>query len=524
LIEPITPESNLSFEFTRENFFQLIQDSRTDVKAESKAQIEYLYGYLNHLHCRTIICEQKYIDKYYLDDYVHFYSTCFVYYPRTCTRLHFFNAEITLDDLINHDSEYEKKLQTSYLGFTVIKPIPNLMGRTLVKVYEDTNCNTDSGSNPECRHILTLRKYSSNLFGNELSIESLAFQEQDQIISACATSALWSVLEKTAYQYDYYLPTPFEITKAANKSFSVNRPMPSSGLNLIQVINAIKEYGMEVEVTDLEENPEKSLTLEDFLGLCYAYLRGGFPIFLGVQITEDFHALAMLGYHLLEDQPVQAVFPLIGNKIDKFYIHDDNIGPFAKYEVQPSSSLNHLILTCEDRKEGGEAIEIKPESIVIPLYHKIRYPYSEIRVLLDQIYSLIIDSKIQDETKWEWDCYISSVNQLKKEYLHSPIIKTLPQQKRNELLLGFFPRFIWRTTLLFDGTPVMELLFDATEAKTRLPLFEIISYIPSFSRKMSELLNADSANDYLLKEGLLDFLKNNIEKDLQNIQDTQDTE
>ena len=257
MIEPITEESQLIYDFSEEKFFELVQSNQIFVDVTSKTQVGYLYRYLKKLNCQTIVCEEKYIDKYFLDDYIHFYGTCYQPSSRTCRRLHFFKSRVTIDEILSGKSITRSSLQRNYLGFAIIKPIPNLVGRTLIKVFEDTNCTPQFGFQANCRHILTLRKYNSNLFGNALTIESLPFQEQDQIISACATSALWTILDKTAYEFDYYIPTPFEITRAANKSFSMNRPLPSSGLNLIQITNAVKEFGMEAEVLDLKHNELK---------------------------------------------------------------------------------------------------------------------------------------------------------------------------------------------------------------------------------------------------------------------------
>ena len=42
-------------------------------------------------------------------------------------------------------------------------------------------------------HNLLDREYKVSLFGIDLAINTIAFQEQDRVVSACATSALWSM-------------------------------------------------------------------------------------------------------------------------------------------------------------------------------------------------------------------------------------------------------------------------------------------------------------------------------------------
>ena len=69
-----------------------------------------------------------------------------------------------------------------YLGFMIIRPIPEtFFGKVCLKIqknYLESN-------------ILT-QKYSVSFFGKILEVNSIAYQEQDRILSACATSSLWT--------------------------------------------------------------------------------------------------------------------------------------------------------------------------------------------------------------------------------------------------------------------------------------------------------------------------------------------
>jgi hypothetical protein len=63
------------------------------------------------------------------------------------------------------------------------------------------------------RSFPATRRFTANLFGISLDIpQTLPFQEQDSIVAACATSALWSVLQATAKEFQHALLTPIEIT------------------------------------------------------------------------------------------------------------------------------------------------------------------------------------------------------------------------------------------------------------------------------------------------------------------------
>ena len=64
-----------------------------------KKQFNYLTNYLNHFieNKKTVIsvvCENSYIDKGFMDDYVSFYSRCYNNYGKVCSRIHFFAYEL----------------------------------------------------------------------------------------------------------------------------------------------------------------------------------------------------------------------------------------------------------------------------------------------------------------------------------------------------------------------------------------------------------------------------------------------
>jgi hypothetical protein len=60
----------------------------------------------------------------------------------------------------------------------------------------------------------------------------------------------------------------------------------------------------------------------------------------------------------------------------------------------------------------------------------------------------------------EWDIYMTSVNTLKEELLG---VTVLAGDYRTRLLTYPMPRFLWRATALVNGSPVLDLLFDATD-------------------------------------------------------------
>ena len=178
--------------FDSEHLVQLFA-SAASLPAEvirDKDQVRYLLGYLGRLQAKTIVVEKKYIDRDFLEDFAGYYVRCFADYPRTCARLHFFDTSVSREafDSVLQGTPQEvsiEDLRKSYLGFIVVKPLPEtIVGRTCLKTYG----NADG----KHREYPTTQRCTAHLFGIDLEVWSVDFQEQDQVVAACATSALWS--------------------------------------------------------------------------------------------------------------------------------------------------------------------------------------------------------------------------------------------------------------------------------------------------------------------------------------------
>src|SRR4051794_1175937 len=101
----------------------------------------------------------------------------------------------------------------------VIRPLPQaVIGRTVLKVGTHTN-GSDS--------LTGTRTYRAHLCGMEFRVKSLAFQEQDTVMAACATVSVWSCLQKAGELFSTPMPRPAEITKAAGTDANAGRSIPS---------------------------------------------------------------------------------------------------------------------------------------------------------------------------------------------------------------------------------------------------------------------------------------------------------
>jgi hypothetical protein len=429
----------------------------------SKPHATYFETYFQHLDAKTIVAEIPYIDRDFLEDFAAYYVRCFKDYHRKCIRLHFFTEDFTREDfekLLRRPLVKKKleELQKNYLGFVVVKRLPaTVVGRTCLVTYQD---------DPDRRCFPIIRSYDANLFGIPLKVETLAFQEQDQTVAMCATSALWSMFQGTGILFHHHLPSPVEITQAATARAPSERALPNKGLDIVQMADAIREVGLApVAVASMDEYVLKSSI--------YAYVGGRIPTVLGVTRRDPRkkdepvrHAVAVTGYSLGHAKPApygETGFLLRASRIDEIYAHDDRIGPFARMPFVKGHSA--LIVNWTDAEGNVVQEEWQPYFMLIPLYHKIRIPFDVIlenTVAFDGWIEALRQSELVSlPERLEWDVSLTTVNEFKTSllwagFLDDPLL-------RQRTLTQAMPRFMWQARASSGGSLRLELLFDATD-------------------------------------------------------------
>ena len=185
-----------------------------------------------------------------------------------------------------------------------------------------------------------------------------------------------------------------------------------------------------------------------------------------------------------------------GRRIDEFYGHDDQIGPFARIKVKPSTSRTPIVFEGSWVDDATGALrQITPLMVIAPVYPKIRVTFIDVQKLLIPL-STITDFYRRAEGFREWDVYLVTNNHLKKELRASIKDKTLLQG----LMLAQQPRFIWRATLRVDGVEVVDLLFDATDMAHSLPIYHIIWHDRNFKLWLQQLLKIDAMRALAIRE------------------------
>jgi hypothetical protein len=449
---------------------------------------------------RAIVIERDYVDRDYLTDYANYYVTCFSNrYRRFCIRLHFFSIPFSEDHfsaLLHHASSSITidQLQQSYLGFVVLKPLPKtIIGRTCLKTYD-----REPG-----RDFLATRPYNANLFGIPLQVESLAFQEQDTAVAACATSALWSVFQITGKTFQHKIPSPVEITKIAAESNVTLLPnsnagarcFPSDGLSLEQMILAIRSLGLDADLIRLTSSDSYLL-----LAATRAYLACHLPPLLIGELKCQcekhigLHAVAIAGYCISRRTPVSVVvaetkeFHLTSGRIDKLYVHDDGVMPFARI-TEASLGTWTTSWKCSHCHAKIGSVHMSPTAVIIPLYHKVRISFIEVLHWVAELQQALthITNAIPDilPTPIEWDIRLQTVQELKKDIITSPL--PIHSTLRAIILTKAMPRFIWRVTATARDNVLTEFLIDATELKQANPLCAVIPMHRDFHNVLKDV-------------------------------------
>jgi hypothetical protein len=482
----------------------------------------YIESYLAQQDCKTIILEKEYTDRDYLIDYSSYYARCHNEYKRKCRRIHFFDKNFLKEEvaklILGEPSKITwDDLQNSYLGCIVAKPLPEIIiGKTLLKPFE----NNDE------RKITCIRDYKTHLSNFEFHIKTLAFQEQDTVCAACATSSLWSAFHQAASIYPQItaLP-PVEITKRATKYFFGTRPFPSSGLTVWQMCQAIHEIGLDPHVSGGSESDENLLEIP-IKSLIYSFLRAEIPVILNAFITSPrgdmgLHSMLILGYKLNKNklytkEAIDESCLMRGSRITDFYCHDDQLGPFCKIKsigpMQVGSRLRGNrteipVVFKNPLKNQNEDFWnlIIPSTIIVPLYEKIRVVFFPVYENVQKINRWLTAYNIVKQKDIEWDIYLIKSDKYKENITNDPNYK--PYLKN--ILTRALPRYIWICNANYKGIELFELIIDATDMERSFYFLDVLFFHDTFKAEIHRISTDQQSRDrysILLTEKFLDLL------------------
>ncbi len=429
-------------------------------------QLTYLGRYLTQLGCQTIVIESHYIDRDYIDDVALFYSRSLRAYPNYCYRLHFFAQPFDLtqwrslvieSDPMNRQQGHEF-LQKAYLGFTVVRPLAGApMGRSVLHTFPDR------AAGGEFRQFGGIRKYPVHLAGFQLVVHGLAFQQQDQGVSACATTALWSSLHRVAPMEGLPLPTPADITEAASRYvLEDGRSLPSAGLSIYQICEATRAAGLAPLLI-------QGVSLEHDRAQILAYSVSGFPPVLAVQPVAggDGHAVCAVGVKIGTVSPgndPNIHYRDAATAVRGVYIHDDRLGPYGSATLD-SYTHNGEIKTRLRIHWPGEPVEFTDailKAIIVPVPPKLRLTVARLRSLAAAIAQATAMLLPQFKDSVTMNCfYLRGTAYRERAFQHG-----LTDDGLYSLLCSLaLSRYIGIIELTVPDGPLLDIILDATETQ-----------------------------------------------------------
>ena len=457
-----------------------------------KKQINFIYTYLSELGATTVLLESDYVDRDYLEDYSRYYVKCFHRYGERCARLHFFKNDFDhqhFSKVFSSDDSFTivKKLQENYLGYMVVKPLPKtFIGKTCLQYYP----SFDDVSYKK----LIKKSYTANLFGIELKVDSIAFQEQDKILSACATTSIWSAIHASKQRHSNSILSSGEITLSAiNHIKDSSNSFPNKGLTNKQILRALDTQKFRNHQVNIPTFDKKSF--DNCFGIIKSYIDSDIPVILGANVykingTEleklGGHAVTILGYKDKGDERA-------------LYIHDDRIGPFARVSFNKIDEITPGItdvkgsdwcIALQEKTEDCKWLDpeqiLIPDSLIIPNHHKVRISSEYINntcvSIKEEFYTYLeelTNEAIEALPKLTYKIKLETLSGVRARVINNPNV-----DNKREILTKSAARFLWSATFFMDSKKSFEILFDATD----IPQGEVISNIIQYDSDSSELV------------------------------------
>ena len=321
-------------------FHQFGKDSLSALPAATQAR--YLINYLEHLGAKVVIEESNYFDRDYLSEFAAFYGISSRGYGNTCRRLHFFSDAGVNRQMFARcaggSARSLRRLGEAYLGFVVLRPIPAApLGKTVLRWYPEHTPENPRVTSPS-------RIYACHVAGVALEVYGLAWQQQDQAVSACATVGIWSMLHSSALDDYHLVPTTAEITVTANRRVALGSPtFPSKGLTLAQLLEAIKDQRLAPLVIS-GELANQQFGRERFASSVASLIRSGYPVLLaGMLEGVGGHVICATGFRSSAASAVAAgTIAFQDCETSHIYVHDDNLGPNVRFKLTEEKGILRL--------------------------------------------------------------------------------------------------------------------------------------------------------------------------------------
>lgn len=303
-----TPVGNLAeiLDVSDAEGWQQLRDWYTAPNSPSP-QLERIIEIASQHAVVSVLVERRYIDADWRSEHSRFFGGTFKRYPTVCHRLHFFSAVVdpTLDGLA--------EMQDAYRGYSVMRPLPWApVGRTMLTPPPELSGATVS----ECVEQVTV-------FGARLTVTGMPFISQDSQYLRCAHAAIWMVMRHSHLKHGVPRQLTGEVREAAVGGLVVGRQLPSDGLSLSQMLNALDVLGLSAgSLTIGPKGRPDDKSIPGSLSL-YAIACRQINSDLPPIVVSESHAWVLVAW---------ARQPSGGHSRLTLWRHDDAVGPYIRID------------------------------------------------------------------------------------------------------------------------------------------------------------------------------------------------
>lgn len=419
-------------------------------------QVDYLARYASLLDAKTVVCEDHYVDRHYLDEFAHYYSRTLRPVDRSVRRFHLFSEAFSEADFrtrlresatsVDTRKDIESKFSDAYLGFVSVRPMPSVpVGRTILKRLGGP------------REIWATGRHEVHLANLKIHVDGLPFQQQDSAVGACATAALWSALSRMARMDGMRAPTPAEISELAVRDRGARARGPSTGLTMGQLVDATKAAGFTAEIVNTQKPELFAVSVQ-------TYLRSGIPVVLGLLREDMGHAVTAVGYNLatISSPLLELALPTPSSRLYKLYVHDDRMGPYARAPLTPFSAPHPNNARAGVIEGVTLALDDGPWLVagaLVPVYPKLRLSMRSL-LLVGELTAKWLDQAL--DSKDASNLSVEFFYARSGEYL-AGLSGRLLRDADQFLSTVALSRWCAVVQWAYSGHPVAEFVFDTTD-------------------------------------------------------------
>lgn len=439
-----------------------------------------LISFLNKLRDGLcVVVETDYVDKDYRDAYYKLYSTKLRDYERNCMRLSFFNETLQplLENIDTTTDDNVQQLKDGYLGFVVLRPLKQCIGRNIISPLAMKHGNDLS--------LCGIRVHTSCM-GLKLEAWGFPHASQDGQLMTCAETTVWAISEYFGEKYSHYSRVyPHGIVDMLRDSV-YERQIPSHGLTYEMISRALQRQHFECKVYNKANGR--------FRELFNCYVESEFPLAVALEGddtkgTHFGHALVCVGQkkhgrdliNTVTPNTINSVNIYNWNKVPSIFVSiDDNMAPYQQFDFDHPTihynnpDWNNTKVTC----------------FIVPLHPKIYVEAEEAIGISEQhiAYTHTAGNEL----------YVRTLLTTSRSYRDYIVRNNVIPSTTKEMLLGLnLPKFVWVTEISdkvnFLSEKVNEvLLIDAT-ADTNDGLNAVIEHL-GFTTPVESFSNLKKIN------------------------------